>query len=280
MVRQRNAPLAKVQVPKSAVKTAKPNTSLAPEQAEVSQIIQQIRKELKFHRHRAAELEAKLEKLNNTITEETQQVNESKNIIGSLEKGEAEGETSAQASAALPLSEAHPLLNNQKEQLKRDLDGEVGKLLNLKKRLEASLPSEEKKKEPLIQDLAATRTKTILVIDDDPTTVNIITHFLEKEKYSVSSSFSGVDGLKKAFKENPNLILLDILMPDLNGFQFLSILRKDKEYSRIPVIIISSLAEEADVLRGLRIGAADYITKPFSPQVLMSKIKKNLNSGP
>jgi DNA-binding response OmpR family regulator len=124
------------------------------------------------------------------------------------------------------------------------------------------------------------RAKKILVVDDDPTTVKIISHFLQKENYRVSSSLAGVDGIKKAFKENPDLILLDIMIPDLDGFQFLSIFRKDPEYAKIPVIILSSLAEEADVLKGLEIGAVDYLTKPFSPQVLMAKIKKNLNSPP
>jgi CheY-like chemotaxis protein len=122
--------------------------------------------------------------------------------------------------------------------------------------------------------------KNILVVDDDHTTVKIITHFLEKENYRVTSSFSGLDGLKKTFAETPDLILLDVMMPDLNGFQFLSILHKDREKARVPVVILSSLAEEADVLKGLEIGAVDYITKPFSPQVLVAKIKKNLNCGP
>jgi DNA-binding response OmpR family regulator len=69
------------------------------------------------------------------------------------------------------------------------------------------------------------------------------------------------------------------MMPDLNGFQFLSIYRENEEHVRTPVIIISSLTEEADVVKGLEIGAVDYITKPCSPQVLIAKIKKNLSSG-
>jgi DNA-binding response OmpR family regulator len=69
-------------------------------------------------------------------------------------------------------------------------------------------------------------------------------------------------------------------MPDLNGFQFLSIFRQVRENARVPVLILSSLAEEADILKGLEIGAVDYITKPFSPQLLIAKIKKNLSPGP
>jgi DNA-binding response OmpR family regulator len=118
----------------------------------------------------------------------------------------------------------------------------------------------------------------ILVVDDDPTTLKIISHFLQKENYKVSTSLSGVGGLKKAFKENPDLIILDIMMPDLNGFQFLSIYRKDEENAQTPVVILSSLSEETDMLKGLGIGAIDYVTKPFSPQVLMAKIKKAIRS--
>jgi DNA-binding response OmpR family regulator len=159
------------------------------------------------------------------------------------------------------------------------LDRELEKLLIAKSLLEASLP--ERLEENPSGIVPATRgLKRILLIDDDPTTVKIISHFLQQESYAVSSTNSGVDGLKKAFKENPDLILLDIMMPDLNGFQFLSIYRKDEENARVPVIILSSLAEEADVLKGLEIGAVDYITKPFSPQVLLAKIKKSTNSRP
>jgi len=89
-----------------------------------------------------------------------------------------------------------------------------------------------------------------------------------------------VEGLKKAFQEDPDLILLDVMIPDLNGFQFLSIYRNVGENARTPVVLLSSLSEEADILKGLEIGAVDYITKPFSPQLLMAKIKKSLNSGP
>lgn len=163
---------------------------------------------------------------------------------------------------------------------KKELDPELGKLLLIKKLLEASLPAAAENHENPTARPEPNGAKKILVVDDDSTTVKIITHFLEKENYRVSTSFSGIEGLEKAFQEPPDLILLDIMMPDLNGFQWLSIYRKDKETARTPVVILSSLSEEADVLKGLEIGAVDYITKPFSPQVLMAKIKKNLNLGP
>jgi len=154
------------------------------------------------------------------------------------------------------------------------------KLLIIRKLLEASQPAAAEKKEHPAVRPEPNGVKKILVVDDDLTTVKIISHFLQKENYRVSTSLSGVEGLKKAFQEAPDLILLDVMMPDLNGFQFLSIYRKNEENARTPVVILSSLSEEADVLKGLEIGAVDYIIKPFSPLVLIAKIKKNLNSGP
>ena len=160
------------------------------------------------------------------------------------------------------------------------IDQELEKLLIIKKLLEASLPAAAEKKERPTARPEPDGAKKILVVDDDLTTLKLISHFLQKEKFRVSTSISGVEGLKMAFQEAPDLILLDVMMPDLNGFQFLSIYRKVGDNARTPILILSSLSDEADVLRGLEAGAVDYITKPFSPHVLMAKIKKNLNSGP
>jgi CheY-like chemotaxis protein len=156
-------------------------------------------------------------------------------------------------------------------------EDKLEKLLIIKKLLEDSLPGAAGKKQPAAVPAAPNGVKKILVVDDDPTTVKIITHFLHREDFRVSTADSGVDGLKKAFEEGPDLILLDVMMPDLNGFQFLSIYRQDEANLRTPVVILSSLSEEANLLKGLETGAVDYITKPFSPQVLMAKIKKNIN---
>jgi CheY-like chemotaxis protein len=229
-------------------KAAEPAVHLDLNPATWPRISDQIRKETEAHSGRTTELKAELESVTNTTQQVLREVQELRNIVESL-RGNGQGEdipVGAPAAAAEERSQ------------------------------EAIEPREES---PALIPVSDGR-KRILVIDDDSTTVNIISHFLQKENYRVSVSLSGVDGLKKAFKENPDLILLDVMMPDLNGFQFLSIFRKDEENVRTPVVILSSLSEEADVLKGLEIGAVDYITKPFSPQVLMAKIKKNLNSGP
>jgi CheY-like chemotaxis protein len=261
-------------------KTPRPKINVALHPAEVTKMIAEIREEVEFHHGCAAELKIKLERLTGTAFNELLKVKELENIAENLkdtgEKEEASPEVSVGATGEEPPCPDH----GEMEQWKKDLDRELEKLLIIKKLLEASLPPAGEKRESPSPAVAADGTKRILVVDDDATTIKIIAHFLEKEGYSVSSSLSGVDGLKKAYKESPHLILLDVMMPDLNGFQFLSIFRKDEENAQVPVVFLSSLSEEADVLKGLEIGAADYITKPFSPQVLMAKIKKNLNSKP
>lgn len=259
-------------------KAAKPKVNLALDQAEVAKMIDQIREEVDFHHGCAAEVKAKLEKLTGTAFSELLKVKELKSIIVSLKENDRENSTAEAPAAAGEETSPGPTAD-PKEQWKRELDRELEKLLIIKKLLEASLPAAAEKKEPPTALPTSNGAKKILVVDDDLTTVKIISHFLQKENFRVSTSLSGVDGLKKAFKEAPDLILLDVMMPDLNGFQFLSIYRKDQDNARTPVVILSSLSEEADVLKGLEIGAVDYITKPFSPQVLMAKIKKNLNSG-
>jgi CheY-like chemotaxis protein len=280
MEKTESTPLPKPQAARAKPGRAKPiKKALQPKvsfdfsRAEVAKMIDQIRDEVEFHRGCAAEVKAKLEKLTGTAFSELLKVKELKSIILSLKENGRED--SAAEEAASPGPEPDP-----QEQWRKELDRELEKLLIIKKLLKASLPAAAEKKERPAALPGPNGAKRILVVDDDPTTVKVISHFLQKENYQVSTSLSGVEGLKKAFQEVPDLILLDILMPDLNGFQFLSIYRKVEETARTPVVILSSLAEEADILKGLEIGAVDYITKPFSPQLLMAKIKKNLNSGP
>lgn len=155
------------------------------------------------------------------------------------------------------------------------LDNELERLLFIKKWLEEPPPSvPDQRTEAAGPEAVVPAWQKILIVDDDPTTVKILTHFLERERYIVTSSLSGAEGLEKAFQEKPRLILLDIMIPDLNGFQFLSRLRKNLDLASVPVILLSMLTQEADILKGLEIGAVDYVTKPFSPAILLAKIKK------
>lgn len=114
--------------------------------------------------------------------------------------------------------------------------------------------------------------KTILVIEDDQTNQNIIRHFLEKNGFIVSSAGNGEEGLQQARDKPPALILLDLMLPGMSGFQVLSRLKQDAALANIPVIILSSLTQENDIMKALKSGATDYITKPLSPIVLTTKI--------
>jgi CheY-like chemotaxis protein len=119
---------------------------------------------------------------------------------------------------------------------------------------------------------------TILVIDDDKITAKSLEHFLRQKKYEVIAVPNAEDGLNKALTIKPDLILLDIMMPGMNGYQFLTLLRQDRVTTDIPVIVLSSLARESDILEGLEKGAVDYIVKPYSPSVLLSKVTKILSA--
>jgi CheY-like chemotaxis protein len=260
-------------------KAGRPKGNPALDEAGEAGMISQIREEVEFHQRCAAEVKAELEKLTATAFCELFKVKELKSIIVNLKENGRENSAAEAPVASAEATPPGPPLD-PKEQWRKELDRELEKLLTIKQLLEASLPATAGKKEQPTLRPEPKGAKKILVVDDDLTTIKIISHFLQKENYRVSTSISGVEGLKKAFQESPDLILLDVMMPDLNGFQFLSIYRKDEENARIPVVILSSLSEEADVLKGLEIGAVDYIIKPFSPQVLLAKIKKNLNSGP
>ncbi len=122
-----------------------------------------------------------------------------------------------------------------------------------------------------------TKQKKILIIEDNNITIKIIEHFLKNENYSVDVAQDGEVGLRKISEDKPDLILLDIMIPTLSGIQLLEKLKENTQFSQIPIIIISSLSQDEDVLKGLEKGAVDYIPKPFSPQILIAKIKKYLN---
>ncbi len=113
-------------------------------------------------------------------------------------------------------------------------------------------------------------TKKILVVDDEPRMVQLITMNLKLEGFDVISAPDGYQALEKVTKEIPDMVILDIMMPDMDGFETL---KKIREISSVPVIFLSVKGEEFDRVRGLDLGADDYITKPFGPKELISRIK-------
>lgn len=112
--------------------------------------------------------------------------------------------------------------------------------------------------------------KTVLVVDDEPHMVEFISMNLQLEGVRVMQASNGYEALEKAAKDSPDLVILDIMMPDMDGFETLERLR---ENSAVPVIFLSAKNEEVDRIRGLDLGADDYITKPFSPRELISRIR-------
>ena len=112
--------------------------------------------------------------------------------------------------------------------------------------------------------------KLILVVDDEPRMIKFIRMNLELEGYRVSGATDGFEALEKVREELPDLVLLDVMMPGMDGFETLERIR---EFSNVPVIMLTVRADEEDKVRGLELGADDYVTKPFSPRELSSRIK-------
>jgi len=112
--------------------------------------------------------------------------------------------------------------------------------------------------------------KKILVVDDEPRMVQFITMNLESEGFRVVSASNGYEALEKVTRELPDLVVLDVMMPEMDGFETLKKLRK---LSSAPVIFLSVRGQELDRVHGLDIGADDYMTKPFSPRELVSRIR-------
>ena len=113
----------------------------------------------------------------------------------------------------------------------------------------------------------------ILVIDDEPSIVNLVTAYLKPEGYEVLTAMDGPSGLKAAHAFKPDLIILDIMLPGMDGIEVLSRLRRESE---VYVILLTAKTEETDKIVGLSIGADDYVTKPFSPRELTARVKAAL----
>ena len=126
------------------------------------------------------------------------------------------------------------------------------------------------------------RQAKILVVDDDSVFVQATKAVLESKNYQVSAAFDGDEGLQKVQDERPDLIILDIIMPTKDGFTVCEQLKGDPQYSKIPVLILTSFAERKGetsipVSEGLTLEAEDYIDKPVSPDELLSRVEKMLS---
>ncbi len=115
--------------------------------------------------------------------------------------------------------------------------------------------------------------KKVLVVDDEKKIVDIIAFNLAKEGYEVLTAYDGEQGLKLALEAGPGLVLLDIMMPVMDGFE---VCKKIREKSQIPIIMLTARVEEVDKVLGLEFGADDYVTKPFGNRELMARVKAHL----
>lgn len=121
--------------------------------------------------------------------------------------------------------------------------------------------------------------KKILLVEDDPFLSEIYATKFEEAGFKISVARDGSLGLQKVREENPDILILDIVMPNVDGFEFLRILKQDQAIKNIPVIILSNLGEQEDVERGFRMGALAYIIKAhYTPTEVVSKVKSILNS--
>ncbi len=119
--------------------------------------------------------------------------------------------------------------------------------------------------------------KRILLVDDEPDLVDTVRLRLEANGYDVISASDGQVAFQKAKSEKPDLIILDLMLPKMDGYKVCGLLKKDSRYSKIPVILFSARAQTEDVKMGEEVGAEAYITKPFEPETLLGKIKELLN---
>lgn len=115
--------------------------------------------------------------------------------------------------------------------------------------------------------------KSILVVDDSPTDTHLLGEILKKNGYTVLTAASGEEGIAKSKSDKPDLILMDVVMPGMNGFEATRTIARDPATSSIPIIIVSTKGQETDKAWGLRQGAKDYVVKPINEKALIDKIK-------
>lgn len=115
--------------------------------------------------------------------------------------------------------------------------------------------------------------ETVLVVDDEEDIQELVRYNLAKEGYKVECVGTGEEALKQARSKLPDVIILDLMLPGLNGLEVCRVLKNDGKTSHIPVVMLTAKGEEADIVAGLELGADDYVTKPFSPRILLARLR-------
>lgn len=119
--------------------------------------------------------------------------------------------------------------------------------------------------------------ENILIVDDEEDVLELVRYNLEKNGYKISTAATGEDALSKARAKLPDLMILDLMLPGIDGLEVCKILKNDPKTANIPIIMLTAKGEEADIVTGLELGADDYVTKPFSPKVLVARVRRILH---
>src|SRR5512135_1604683 len=122
--------------------------------------------------------------------------------------------------------------------------------------------------------------RNVLVVDDEADLVELVSYNLRKEGFAVDSASDGEEALSRIRKKKYDLLILDLMLPGLQGMELCMILRNDPKTSRLPIIMLTAKGEELDKVLGLEMGADDYMTKPFSPRELVARVKAVLRRAP
>lgn len=115
--------------------------------------------------------------------------------------------------------------------------------------------------------------KKILLVEDEQDILQLVKHYLEKEGFRPVTAMSGLEALKKVKEEKPDLVVLDLMLPEMDGLDVCKRLRSTPDTAMLPILILTAKAEESDTIVGLELGADDYVTKPFSPKTLVARVK-------
>ena len=116
----------------------------------------------------------------------------------------------------------------------------------------------------------------ILVVDDEEDVLELVRYNLDRSGYHVETASSGEEALEKARRKQPDLVILDLMLPGMDGLEVCRKLKNDGRTESLPVIMLTARSEEADIVTGLELGADDYVTKPFSPKVLIARVRRVL----
>jgi len=114
--------------------------------------------------------------------------------------------------------------------------------------------------------------KRVLIVEDDPNVLRATSYILEKEGYEVITAQNGLEGLKKAKDSSPDLLILDVMLPGIDGFEICHSLRDEPQTADLPIVMFSAKGQQSDIATGLKMGADDYLTKPVDRIVLLDKV--------